>query len=81
MRKTLSALTLMVLLIGAGCITGPPTETKTLTPAQVLPQRPPTVFASQVNENNAHEMAQALARELDFDAQSQALHTPPDGLP
>jgi hypothetical protein len=38
---------------------------------------PPQVYAEQVNESNAHQMAQAMGEEIDFDAQhapKQATH-------
>jgi hypothetical protein len=31
-------------------------------------RRPTTVYAREVNEDNAHDMAQALEAEMDFDA-------------
>jgi hypothetical protein len=39
-------------------------------------QRPPPVLPHQVDDSNAHAMAQALEAELDFDAQQGGMKSP-----
>jgi hypothetical protein len=39
-------------------------------------QRPPTVYPHQVDDSNAHAMAQALEAEMEFDAQQEAVKSP-----
>jgi hypothetical protein len=68
-------------LAGPGCFeTMPfvarPAAPAPLPPAPALPPAPPAVVPDQVTDANAREMAEALARELEYDGLQQAM-TPP----
>jgi hypothetical protein len=64
----------------AGCINPHPFGTKDTdrqdSARTSVGPRPPTVYPHQVDESNAHAMAQALEAEMEFDAQQDAVKSP-----
>lgn len=74
--KWKGCLLLVMVLSGPGCVSpGTHAEDPSRRPPPVrmveAPPPPPSVTADQVNESNAAEMAQALAREMDYDAKAR----------
>jgi hypothetical protein len=76
-------LLLMLALCGvglAGCINPHPFGTKESDRSDgaktSVGPRPPTVYPHQVDDSNAHAMAQALEAEMEFDAQEDAVKSP-----
>jgi hypothetical protein len=74
-------LMLAVFAVGlAGCINPHPFGTKETdrpdTAKASVGQRPPTVLPHQVDDSNAHAMAQALEAEMEYDAQQSAMKSP-----
>ncbi len=73
MRRACLLLMLAATAMEAGCLgtgTSVEKEVRQLPPVRLedAPPQPPTVSADLVNEKNAGDIAQALARELDYDA-------------
>jgi hypothetical protein len=70
----------VLLLTGAGCVNGLHSSVDLTADAAkkvAVPQRPPTVYADSITDDNAHQKALALEAEMDFDVQSDAARTPP----
>ena len=77
---------LMLALIGPGCLssgTHVAKESRKAAPVQMTiappppPPAPPSVTPDQVTESNAPDSAQALAREMDYDANMLQRPAPP----
>ena len=69
----------VLLLIGNGCVNGLHSSVDLTAEAAkktAVPQRPPTVYADSITDDNAHQKALALEAEMDFDVQSDAGRTP-----
>ncbi len=78
--KTFTWIVILATLASAGCIwdqsfTWPPVRKTGSEPVVAKPQRSraPGVRPEQVNENNAHQMVQALEAEMDVDEESGPL--------
>jgi hypothetical protein len=56
-------------LTAAGCVSGLANTKENITRLP-RPEQPPAVYPDQVNKDNAHEMAAALAAEMDFEARA-----------
>jgi hypothetical protein len=74
MRKTW--LLLLLAATGPGCLSPGSkveNESRQLPPVRLAeaPPPPPAVTADQITENNTGDIAQALAREMDYDANSR----------
>jgi hypothetical protein len=88
MRSICCGLLLMVLAAGCGWkplfLRGPPTSNQSIplvpasTPLPAMPLSPP-VMPDQVNETNAHPMAEALRDEID--REQMGLEMQPSALP
>jgi hypothetical protein len=78
MNKCLMVLAIL-LLTGAGCVNGLHSGVDLTAEASkkaAVPQRPPTVYADSITDDNAHQKALALEAEMDFDVQSDAGRMP-----
>jgi hypothetical protein len=65
-----------LLLTLAGCVLMPPATPTVTAPAQPGPAAPMPVRAEQITPENAQKMSQALADELDRDAQREMTPLP-----
>jgi hypothetical protein len=66
----------LLMLSMAGCVLTPPAAPTVTAPAQPGPAAPVPVRAEQITPENAQKMSQALADELDRDAQRQMTPLP-----
>jgi hypothetical protein len=68
MKRLLASVMLGGLLACAGCFTTAPPKLAEPEPTPIAePKAPRPVLPDQVNANNPHEKARALAEELDFE--------------
>jgi hypothetical protein len=78
MKRQLCYGLIAVLLGCAGCFTGTHELTKPPATSTAMAQPPPPVKVEQLTDSNGHQIADALAAEIDWDVQqSQLSKSPP----